>query len=165
LPRVVTIHDLTFFDHPEWHERSKVPVFRRAIRVASQRAAALICVSESTAARLRDRLAPRVPVSVVPHGVDHVRFRPDAPAEEDAKVLAGLGVRQPFIAFVGTLEPRKAVDHLVRAFDRMASAHPDLRLVLAGGEGWGTEEIDAAIALARHGDRVVRTGYVPDAAV
>ena len=35
LPMVVTIHDLTFFDHPEWHERSKVLVFRRAIRVAA----------------------------------------------------------------------------------------------------------------------------------
>ena len=36
LPRVVTIHDLTFFDHPEWHERAKVPVFRRAIQACSQ---------------------------------------------------------------------------------------------------------------------------------
>ena len=44
LPRVVTIHDLTFFDHPEWHERSKVPVFRRAIQ---RRAAARPALSAS----------------------------------------------------------------------------------------------------------------------
>ena len=37
LPRVVTIHDLTFFDHPEWHQRTRVPFFRRAIRVAARR--------------------------------------------------------------------------------------------------------------------------------
>ncbi|MHB8467644.1 MAG: glycosyltransferase, partial [Acidimicrobiales bacterium] len=53
----------------------------------------------------------------------------------------------------------------VRAFDRMAGAHPDLRLVLAGGDGWGVAAVDAAVASSRHRDRVLRTGYVPDDAV
>jgi len=169
LPRVVTIHDLTFFDHPEWHERAKVPVFRRAIKVAAHHAAALICVSEHTARRLRECVPVHVPVHVVPHGVDHDRFRPAPPGEAadaaDAAVLAAYGVRGPFVAFVGTLEPRKSVDRLVQAFDRMAGAHPDLRLVLAGTPGWGVEAVEAAITAARHGDRVVRTGYIPDSAV
>src|SRR5207245_799906 len=51
LPRVVTIHDLTFFDHPEWHRRTRVPFFRRAIRVAARHAEALVCVSASPAQR------------------------------------------------------------------------------------------------------------------
>jgi glycosyltransferase involved in cell wall biosynthesis len=170
LPRVVTIHDMTFFDHPEWHERSKVPVFRRAIKIAAERATALICVSEQTAARLRDLLAPKVPVHVVHHGVDHERFRPladtaDRDADDKALSRLGLGPTIPFIAFVGTIEPRKSVDHLVRAFDRMAGAHPELRLVLAGTDGWGVADVTAAITAARHGDRVLRTGYVPDDAV
>jgi glycosyltransferase involved in cell wall biosynthesis len=167
LPRVVTIHDLTFFDHPEWHERSKIPVFRRAIKVAARHASALICVSDHTARRLKERVPPHGPVHVVHHGVDHARFRPDTPGgeEADSAVLARFGVRSPFVAFVGTIEPRKSVDQLVRAFDRMAGAHPDLRLVLAGTPGWGVEAVDAAIASARHGDRVVRPGYVPDEAV
>jgi glycosyltransferase involved in cell wall biosynthesis len=167
LPRVVTIHDMTFFDHPEWHERTKIPVFRRAIRVAAKRATELVCVSEQTAQRLRAVLAPSVPVGVIPHGVDHERFRPDAPGGTgaDEATLAMLGVRQPFVAFVGTIEPRKSVDHLVRAFDRMAAAHSDLTLVLAGGDGWGVAAVDAAIASARHANRILRTGYVPDEAV
>jgi glycosyltransferase involved in cell wall biosynthesis len=167
LPRVVTVHDLTFFDHPEWHERTKIPVFRRAIKVAARRAAAIVCVSEYTAERLHALLAVRCPVHVIHHGIDHRRFNAGAPGGEaaDDTVLARLGVRPPFVAFVGTLEPRKAVDQLVLAFDRMAGAHSDLRLVLAGTRGWGTEAVDAAIAAARHGDRIVRTGYVPDEAV
>ena len=53
VPCVVTIHDLTFFDHPEWHERSKVVFFRRMIRAAARRATGLVCVSAYTADRLR----------------------------------------------------------------------------------------------------------------
>ena len=167
VPRVVTVHDLTFFDHPEWHERTKIPVFRRAIKVAARRAAAIVCVSEYTADRLHALLTVRCPVHVIHHGIDHHRFHAGTPAGavEDDAVLARLGVRAPFVAFVGTLEPRKAVDQLVLAFDRMAGAHPDLRLVLAGTRGWGTEGVDAAIAAARHRDRIVLTGYVPDDAV
>lgn len=165
-PLVVTIHDLTFFDHPEWHERSKVPVFRRAIRVAARHAGALVCVSQTTADRLNELLSPVAPVHVVPHGVDLERFGPESPDEAaDAAILEGLGVRAPFVLFVGTLEPRKDVPTLIRAFDLLASAHPDLTLVLAGGQGWGDDAIGAALAIARHADRVVRTGYVDDAAV
>jgi glycosyltransferase involved in cell wall biosynthesis len=168
--QVVTIHDLTFFDHPEWHEKTKVPVFRRAIKVAARRADALICVSQHTAVRLQELLSPRAKASVVLHGVDHERFRPDpVPAGPggpgDKEILRDLGVRQPFVAFIGTLEPRKAVDVLVQAFDRMAAAHPDLALVLAGGDGWGGAAIDQAIGSTRHRERIVRSGYVPDAAV
>jgi len=166
VPSVVTVHDLTFFDHPEWHERTKIPVFRRAIKVASRRAAALICVSETTARRLKELMHPEAPVHVVSHGVDHLRFRPDlAAATADDAVLARLGVHAPFVAFVGTIEPRKAVPLLVRAFDRMAGAHQDLSLVLAGSDGWGAAEVTATIASARHRDRMMRTGYVPDDAV
>jgi glycosyltransferase involved in cell wall biosynthesis len=124
-------------------------------------------VSQHTADRLQERIGPRAPVSVVLHGVDHGRFRPEEPAEgpPDADVLSRLGIRSPFVAFIGTIEPRKAVDGLVRAFDRMAAAHPQLSLVLAGGNGWGVEAVDTAIASARHRERIIRTGYVPDTAV
>jgi glycosyltransferase involved in cell wall biosynthesis len=166
VPKVVTIHDLTFFDHPEWHERTKAPFFRRAIRVAAKHAAAVVCVSRTTANRLIELCAPKVPVAVIPHGVDHERFAPVAASPSaDSAALAALGVRPPFVAFVGTLEPRKDVPTLVRAWDRMARVHADLRLVIAGSDGWGTREIDGAIALARNRDRIVRTGYVADEVV
>ena len=166
LPRVVTIHDLTFFDHPEWHERGKVAFFRRAIRVAARHADALVCVSRATADRLAELCPPQAEVRVIPHGVDHDRFRPTSSSPEaDAAALRALGVRQPFVAFVGTIEPRKDVPTLVKAFDRMAASHPDLTLVLAGVEGWGGKAVAAAVAGATHGNRMMRTGYVPDDAV
>jgi glycosyltransferase involved in cell wall biosynthesis len=166
-PVVVTVHDLTFVDHPEWHERSKVQVFRRAIRVAARRAEVLVCVSASTAERLVDRMKPRGAVVVVPHGVDSGRFRPPAVGDDDAdeSVLRRAGARRPYVLFVGTQEPRKAIPDLIEAFDRIASSHDELSLVLAGGRGWGAQAVDAALAAAKHRERIVGTGYVDDESV
>jgi len=164
LPRVVTVHDLTFFDNPEWHERTKVAVFTRAIRAASVGADAIVCVSRSTADRLDALLSPVAPLHVVPHGVDHARFAPEG-AGDDQALLAAFGAQPPYVAFVGTIEPRKDVPTLVRAFDRLAAARPELTLVVAGSRGWGGRAFDAAVAAAAAGDRIVRPGYVPGDAV
>jgi glycosyltransferase involved in cell wall biosynthesis len=168
VPCVVTVHDCTFFDHPEWHLRSKAAFFRRAIRRAAARAGAVVCVSQVTADRLRQVCAVRVPVVVAPHGVDHRRFTPEEPAPgRDRAVLAALGVPadRPLVAFVGTLEPRKGVVPLITAFDRLAQSRSDIVLVLGGEAGWGMAETERALAGARHAERIVRTGYLSDEAV
>jgi glycosyltransferase involved in cell wall biosynthesis len=169
VPVVVTIHDLTFFNHPEWHERSKVLVFRRAITVAARRAAAIVCVSATTADRLHEVCEVRAPVFVAPHGVDLDRFTPNVPAPgRDEATVRALGVDpvHPYVLFVGTIEPRKNVPALVRAFDRLAPQHGELRLVIAGQHGWGADEVERAILAASvHPDRIVRTGYVSDDAL
>ena len=166
-PRVVTIHDMTFFDHPEWHERAKVLYFRRAIRTAASKADALITPSAAAAARVREILAPAVPLFLVPHGVDRSRFRPLGPTdaaenERDETARARMGLRQPYAAFIGTLEPRKDVPTLVRAFDAVAESLPELTLILAGAPGWGMEAIEAAIAGIAHRNRVRRVGYIAE---
>ncbi len=180
VPVVVTVHDLTFFDHPEWHERAKVRVFRRAIRVASRRAVAVLCVSNRTAQRLEELCHPDARVFVVPHGVDLARFRPAPssgssvgtdvrtftdPSAKDEAILEALSVREPYVLFLGTLEPRKAVPELVAAFDSIADRARELSLVLAGRPGWGAAQVERQVAMSRHADRVIRTGWVPDEAV
>lgn len=169
IPVVVTVHDCTFFDHPEWHERSKVLLFRRAIALAARRAAAVICVSETTARHLAALCTVTVPVVVAPHGVDHARFVPVAPAPgTDERTLRALGLDagRPTVVFVGTVEPRKDVASLVRAFAQVADEEPDAVLVIAGRRGWGTAPVEAALAEAqRFRDRMLWTGYVHDDAV
>jgi glycosyltransferase involved in cell wall biosynthesis len=168
VPCAVTIHDCTFFDHPEWHVRTKAAFFRRAIRRAALSAGSLICVSQVTADRLRASCEVRAPIVVAPHGVDHQRFTATEPSPgADARLLESVGLApgRPLVAFVGTLEPRKGVAPLVAAFDRVAERHPDALLVLAGQMGWGFDETERALAAATHGDRIVQTGYLPDDAV
>jgi len=161
-PSVVTVHDLTFFEHPEWHEPSKVLYFRRMIRAAVKRAEVVICVSAYTEAHLRAHCAPRGDVVVVPHGVDHDRFRPSDDDTADLTALARHGISPPFIAFSGTIEPRKNLPSLIEAFARISSAEPELRLVLAGGAGWGADAVRDAIATSGVATRIQRPGYLDD---
>jgi glycosyltransferase involved in cell wall biosynthesis len=160
IPAVVTIHDLTLFEHPEWHERSKVAFFQRMIRSSTRRAGAVIAVSGHTRDRLAAVLAPTVPVIVAPHGVDHARFTPtDA---DDLRRLAAVGIRPPYVAFAATLEPRKDVPTLVDAFARIAPDHPDLRLVIAGRDGWGATAVRDAAARSGVTTRIARVGWMDD---
>jgi glycosyltransferase involved in cell wall biosynthesis len=170
LPVVVTVHDLSFFVSREWHERSKVLLFRRAIEVAARRATVVVCPSQVTADELRRWCPTDAPVVVAHHGVDARRFTPVEPNPgADRAVLAGfderLGRGAPFVVFVGTLEPRKDVPTLVAAFGRVATRNREVLLVLAGGAGWGGDAVERAVAASGLGGRVVRTGYVPDDAV
>jgi len=170
VPTVVTVHDLSFFEAPQWHDRSKVVLFKRAIRVAARRAAAVVCPSRVTADQLARWCQVDAEVFVAHHGVDARRFAPHEtePGADRAalgRIDARLGQGRPSLVFVGTLEPRKDVPSLVQAFDRIADRHPDALLVLAGGDGWGAGAVDQAIAAASSGRRVVRTGYVADAAI
>ena len=170
VPTVVTVHDLSFFEAPEWHERSKVLVFKRAIARAARAAAAVVCPSQVTADELARWCRVDAEVFVAPHGVDTAVFRPDEPRPgADRASLNAVDRRladgRPYLLFVGTLEPRKDVPTLVGAFARVAARHPDALLVLAGGAGWGLDAVEEAIAASGVGASILRTGYVQDETV
>ena len=165
---VVTIHDLTFFDFPETHQRMKVAFFRRAITANTRRASRVVCVSHTTAERLTALVAQHGPVTIAHHGVDHDRFRVNldaAEAEIDRKILADRGISGQYIAFVGTIQPRKALPTLTAAFASLRADHPELRLVIAGSDGWGTSQLLDAIRAHGVATSVIRPGYLDDATV
>ena len=162
---VVTIHDLTFFDEPQTHQRSKVVVFTRAIRRNARNATHVVCVSHHTADRLRAIVSRCAPITVAHHGVDHDRFHPrgaSAVATHDAAILDRIGVRKPYIAFVGTLQPRKGLPTLIEAFALLRVDHPQLKLVLAGGDGWGLDALQEALRTHQVTTAVIRPGYIDD---
>lgn len=164
LPVVVTVHDLTYLTHPEWHERAKVALFTRSIRHAAAHAAAIVCVSEHTARELAALVAPSVPVVTAPLGVELERFH--AGADGDDARLRALGLSgAPAILFVGTDEPRKGLDTLLEAFAEVGGADPEVELWICGQRGWGDSPLDAALTGHRHRGRIRPLGYVEDAAL
>ena len=134
-PVVVTVHDLAFLRFPE----TLTPESRRyygQVRRAIESAERTIVVSEATARDLAELLEVGTErVRVVHNGLDPVfQQRPD-PAET-ARVRARWGLERPYVMFLGTLEPRKDVPTLLRAFAPVHAEHPDLLLALVGRRGW-----------------------------
>lgn len=163
LPVVVTLHDATFFSHPQLHSRVKRTFFRAATRRAVRTAAAVVVPSQATAREVV-RFAGGDPgiFHVAYHGVDPHLFRP-AGQDERARVRRSLGLEgRPYVAFLGTLEPRKNVPALisgwVQAVGHQGQDAP--ALVLAGGQGWD-ELVDVAVERVPEGLVVLRPGYLP----
>jgi glycosyltransferase involved in cell wall biosynthesis len=165
MPTVVTIHDLTFFTNPEWHERTKVTFFRRAIVYAARHARVLVSVSDFSA-RLLDEIVPEhAPVVVAPLGVDLVAFGPEDDGDAARLAASGLDPSAPVVLFVGTVEPRKGLDVLLSAFADVATRDGDVELWLAGQAGWGEGPIAAQLASHPFARRIRRLGFVEDAAL
>ncbi|MBI3647437.1 MAG: glycosyltransferase family 4 protein [Actinobacteria bacterium] len=150
---VVTVHDLAFERFPELFPRSWRWLYRAGLRAAVQRAAAILVPSRATADDLlaRTRVDPdRV------HVVPLAASLPSTPTDP-APVLERLGIPSPYVLSVGTLEPRKNLARLVRAYRGAAASGLPHALVLAGPVGWHPEELLAELAKAGPG-RIVRTG-------
>ena len=164
--RVVTFHDATFFSNPGVHTRFKKVFFRTWIRLSGRLARAIIVPSRATASEL-DRYANRkrgLDYQVIYHGVDREIFRPPTTAEiATAAIALRLGTAG-WIGFLGTIEPRKNLPELLKAYrqlvERWDPAWGDVMpLALAGGAGWG-DGISADIAAVPAPGRVVSLGYV-----
>jgi glycosyltransferase involved in cell wall biosynthesis len=153
---VVTVHDLAFLVVPHMFPTAWRNVFRLGLRAAVRRADAIIAVSRNTAEDLlsRTKVDP-AKVRVIPEAA--------APAVETADaeaVLARLKLPRPYLLFVGTLEPRKNLVRLIRAYRRAAASGLPHALVLAGPLGWRHQTLLREIALYGPGD-VVLTGPLP----
>ncbi|MGQ0805384.1 MAG: glycosyltransferase family 4 protein, partial [Actinomycetota bacterium] len=94
-----------------------------------------------------------------------VRVYPGLRPTEGGDPAAGrrLARADRYVLALGTVEPRKNLPALVRAFDVAAETSADLYLVVAGPDGWDLDAFTAAVAAARHGDRIHRLGYVSEA--
>lgn len=162
VPVVVTLHDATFFSHPEVHTAVKRRFFTTWTRIAVGRAAALVVPSDATGREVR-RFVGGEPARfhVAYHGVDRTLFHPAEP-EACARLSRSLGVADVgYVGFLGTLEPRKNVPALVRGWAGAVVDRPrPPALVLAGSRGWDSGLETALADVPRH-LRVLTPGYLP----
>jgi glycosyltransferase involved in cell wall biosynthesis len=159
LPRVTTVHDLSFFAIPQDFglldaARRRV-LARRSARVSRR----IVAVSDFT----RRELAAFLPgcegrVSVIPHGADRA---PDAGGRTAAR--AALGVRGPLLLSVGTILNRRRLPELLRAFAHLLRRRPELTLEVVG-ENRTQPRLDVARRVAELGlaGRVRVSGYLPE---
>ena len=155
LPYVVTVHDLSVARLPRSHPWTRWSILPLNM-VAIARARAIIVPSRWTARELRHIGVDGRRIVVIPHAPTM------APAVGSAAaLLARIGLRaDQYVVYVGTLEPRKNIERLVEAFERVARQRPELMLVLAGAPGWHYAAIARRIARSAVRERIILTGYL-----
>jgi glycosyltransferase involved in cell wall biosynthesis len=157
-PQVVTIHDLFSLKSSAWSDdafrEKKHERYAETVATATR----ILCVSEATARDVETMLkVSRSRIDVTPLGVD-ASFAP-VPPDRAAPVLARLGVKPPYLLFVGLAQPRKNLEGIATIFGRLAARLDDLSLVLAGPDGYPEGRLDAILRETGAVDRVKRIGY------
>jgi alpha-1,3-rhamnosyl/mannosyltransferase len=160
---VVTLHDLSVFHFPQFHPRDRVNYLRDQIAHSIERADHLVTDS----AFVRDELLqlfklPADRVTAVPLGVD-ASFRPRQAAELQA-VMAGYGLRAgAYLLSVGTIEPRKNLAALLRAYRKLdAAQRSQYPLVIAGAYGWNSGPLMEQVEQMRGAGELIYLDYVPE---
>jgi glycosyltransferase involved in cell wall biosynthesis len=143
---VVTVHDTVPFTHPETLTRRGAAWHQTVIRRATARANAVVVPTVAVAEELQEHAPGPATVAVVPHGVPDV-FRLPMDTNEAALRTGRLRLPETYVLAVGTVEPRKGLDVLIRAMSRPYA--PDLPLVVVGPRGWG--HVDLVELATEHG--------------
>jgi glycosyltransferase involved in cell wall biosynthesis len=160
-PTVVTVHDLIFLRYPERYQAGKRLYLQALTGWSVRHARRVIAVSEATARDITALLGvPRRRITVIPNGVERDHLRP-LPPEEIGAFRRARGLPESTILYVGTLEPRKNLPALIRAYAAIREA-TGATLVIAGGKGWFYDEIFATVRALGLEDAVRFPGYVPD---
>ncbi|MGD9999994.1 MAG: glycosyltransferase family 4 protein [Ilumatobacteraceae bacterium] len=156
-PRIVSVYDCWFLRHPDLAHPDVVRAGRVLVRAL--RSGAVAHASSRATADAITELVPAAEVRTIPLAA--LPLPPPAPACPVAELSD-----RDFVLALSTVERRKNLPRLVEAFGMMAGDHPDLRLVIAGGDGDDRPAVDAAIdrLTPAAADRVMLTGWVDDPA-
>ena len=148
---IITVHDLSFIHFPEYFTADSRRYYNGQIAASVQHADHILAVSQATKRDLIDILdVPSEMITVQLHGVDQ-QFEPLAPSHS-VKTIQALGLPQSYFLFVGTLEPRKNLVGLARAYRDLKLELPDApKLVLAGRPGWHFEQLMDDLRAVGHG--------------
>jgi len=160
--RIVTVHDLTFFIFPELHTFVKRYYFRLFIHLAARIADQIICASKSTQTDLIDLSGIQQDkikiINLAKTNWDNSLF-----TDKNFNTLKNkFSIKDEFLLFVGMIEPRKNLDKLVMAFDKLRKEYDKYQLVIAGPKGWHYESLFRLIDTLEFKDKILFTGYIND---
>jgi glycosyltransferase involved in cell wall biosynthesis len=160
-PTIVVVHDLAILRMPQHFTLRKRILLQPMLRQSVAAASVIATVSEAARSDIIRLLGvPADRIAVFPCAA-HPSCSP-ATAEVVAAARQRHGLHRPYILTVGTLEPRKNLLTLLRAFDRLGPAMGDHDLVVVGGRGWQDRQLVRALKERAAGRRVRWLGYVAE---
>ena len=172
---VLTVHDLSFLRYPEFFSARK-NFWHKMINVKklANKFDKIIAVSENTKRDVMELCGVNPDrIKVIYSGVEHV-YRPltsrgKEPSSEASelgslnKVKGKYQLPDKFILFLGTIEPRKNINGLIRAYEILKERNSDLsqhKLVIAGGNGWRSGGIYKVWQESKYKDDIIFLGYI-----
>ena len=162
IPTLLTVHDLSFIHYPENYPESLVNYLNKAVPWSVQRATHVLADSQATKRDLEQIWNVATDKITVLYSGVNGRFQPitDQTRQQTVREKYGLGQR-PLLLSVGTVQPRKNYQMLIRAFAQVADDLPH-NLVIAGGKGWLYDDMLAEIERQGIDGRVYFIGFVDD---
>ena len=164
VPVVVSVHDISFLEHPEYFPLPRAVQLRITVKRTIERAACVITPSEfSRNAILRAYNVDPQRVQVVPIAVSS-RFRSLPRDSAESRVRSMLKMDGPYILTVGDLQPRKNHIGLIEAFSELVREYPQIphKLVIVGKDTWFAPQIRAAARASAAAERIIFTGWIGD---
>jgi glycosyltransferase involved in cell wall biosynthesis len=164
-PIVTTIHDLAFEHHPETFTRRGRMQLKLTVRNTTRRAAHILTVSEFSRQDIIKtyRVAPEK-ITVTHNGCDEI-FNPNFASPDEALTIKNeFGISREYLLALGSLQPRKNLIRLLRAYTTLRKNHPDFQhqLVIVGRQLWLTSEIMQQVQHHEFADDIIVTGYAED---
>lgn len=157
---VCTLHDFSFKLQPHWHPKERLEYFNKNFYLI-QRATHIITGSKFTKKEIIDYMQIlEDKISVIYHGVDHELYK-TYPLKETQKTRDEFLLPKKFLLFVGSIEPRKNLITLLKAYNLLSQEQKsELPLILVGFKGWENKDIMQEIE--KNKEHIRYLGFVTD---
>lgn len=156
VPTVVTIHDLSYLYFPKDFLKKDLYQLTSWTKYSVDSASRIIAVSETTKKDIiKSYKIPSQKIKVVYNGYEKKRLL----SESKLRLLES---NHQYILYVGTLQPRKNIDTLIKAFYKFTHDYPAFKLVIAGKKGWLYNDIFDLVTDLGLEDDVYFTDYISD---
>ncbi len=158
------IHDLVMLKYPKMHTAKTIILSRLFLRLALRNAKAIIAVSQTTKLDILS-FFPKTQenkLHVIAEGV-HTGLKKYVENDDNTfwnETQKKFGIQKRYILYVGTIQPRKNVSSLIRAFEELK--RDDVQLVLVGKMGWNSEEIEKLLSKHKRMEDIILTGFVSE---
>lgn len=161
VPMIPTIMDIAFEFFPEQFKKKDYWQLHLLTMRSVAGAAHVIAISQATKTDIMEHYGRQSEdITVAYPGVPHNLHLPKKAVRE--RIKQSFALQKPFIIYVGTLQPRKNIERLVGAFEKVRANGWDGELVLAGKTGWKSHSIEERIATSSAKESIRQLGFVTD---
>lgn len=157
---VNTVYDMVFIRYPETMSKITHKIHQEHLKRSCNDADIILTISQNTKNEIMEFVKiDSDKIQIAYPAVDHSVFFQN----KDYKLIKEkYNIKTDYILYFGTLEPRKNITSIIKAFKIVSEKNKDISLVLAGRKGWMYDEIFALAEEFKLEDKIIFTGYVPE---